>query len=159
PHVQFIERRQSVTIRTANQLKHLALENRRSRMIQIPGCGVNDELHAHELHSIGRGLINQGFWFACVDQSVPDISPVYVVDAHCAMVGTGDASQERSVSGPGCGIDVDESLRSVADELNEFRRSAAFVRVKRRLIIGGKNRGYAGGSQQACCKSLHEVPS
>src|SRR5215467_6876625 len=117
PDVEFEERIEAETVGRGDQLKRLAIELRRNVVVVLePGLGVDDIFDADqaELAAAGR-LVDQRFGRFLIDFAVADERAFDVVNAHGAVVRTGNAAKGRPVTCRAGIVDVEENTSGVSD--------------------------------------------
>src|ERR1051326_1706197 len=120
-------RRQAVPVGAPDELERLALEHRWAGVGRQPRVGQYHELHTDQLQTASRRFVDQRFGTRGIQYSVADQGTIDIVKAHCAVIRAADTAQERLISGGSGCVHVDELLRSVANDLNEFGRGALAI--------------------------------
>src|SRR5580700_1005066 len=137
PNVEFEERREAVTVRGVDVLHEVTLDL--GSRVGRKGTRENDELDGNQfVLTVRRRLVDQSLRLRWVNGSVHQTG-IDVVDAHGAMVGAADATEDRTVSsGSGC-LDVIQILRGgIANNLDELVRARLFLWLRGVL---GQGRG------------------
>jgi hypothetical protein len=67
PDVQFVKRRQSVAVRSADQVQQMPVQSRLASVLGVPNFGDFDEFDADEAHPAApQRLVDQRFRLVCV---------------------------------------------------------------------------------------------
>src|SRR5262245_37050256 len=134
PDVQRIERRQSKSIGTLEQVKELAHQLRRLSVRGVPRISEDQIVRADQLQTaIGLRLVDHNLRSLRVENTGADERSIHVMQTHRAGIGPADASELQHVAFGLGHANILKTLGRVADDLDQ--RAGLGLFVGRRVVM------------------------